>query len=238
VEGYNAHLPGVTDFQLHFALEDALNHPQSWTGGVTKIYYTLAQDFLYEDPSRNVLFLDNHDKSRFFSTVGKDPNKFKSGIAFLLTMRGIPSLYYGTELLFSGYSNPDGLVRQDFPGGWKTDTVNKFKTTGRTVEEQEAFNYVKKLANYRKNTPALQVGKLTQFVPENGIYVFFRYDEETTVMVLMNTNNKPANVATKRFEERLLGFSKARNVVTDVILTNLTEIKIERNATLVLELEK
>ena len=237
VEGYNAHLPGVTDFQMHFALEEALNQAQSWNGGITKVYYTLAQDFLYEKPSRNVLFLDNHDTSRFLSTVGEDENKFKSGIAFLLTMRGIPSLYYGTELLFTGFSNPDGLVRQDFPGGWKSDSVNKFKTSGRTVKEQAAFDYIKKLATYRKNTPALQVGKLTQFVPENGIYVFFRYDDETTVMVLMNTNNQAATISTKRFEERMLGFSKAKNVATDSVLTDLTEINIERNSTLVLELQ-
>ena len=161
---YNSHLPGITDFQLNFAIEEALTQKQSWTGGAARLYYTLAQDYLYEDPLRNVIFLDNHDKSRFFSTIGEDIDKYKSGMAFLLTMRGIPSIYYGTELLFAAISDPDGKVRQDFPGGWKEDKINKFNVSGRTAAEKDAFEYVKKLANYRKNTPALD-----GLVPGDGV---------------------------------------------------------------------
>jgi glycosidase len=235
-DGYNSNLPSITDFQLHFALEEALMKPQGWTEGVSKIYYTLAQDFLYEDPQRNVIFLDNHDKSRFFSTIEEDVDKFKSGIAFLLTMRGIPSLYYGTEQLFSGISNPDGLVRQDFPGGWKDDKINKFKTTDRTAAEKDAFEYVKKLAHYRKNTPTLHNGKLTHFMPVDGIYVYFRYDNDKTIMVIMNTNEKGIEATTDRFTERMAGFTKAKNVVSEKVLTNLEKIKIGKNSTIVLEL--
>ena len=234
--GHNSNLPAVTDFQLHYAIEDALQHQQSWTGGVAKIYYTLAQDFLYEDPNRNVIFLDNHDKSRFFSVVGEDLNKFKSGIAFMLTMRGIPQMYYGTEILLKNYADPDGKVRQDFPGGWKGDAVNKFEPNNLQGDERAAFDYVQRLATYRKSTPALYAGKLTQFVPENDIYVYFRHDTDRTIMVVMNTKNEAQTIDTKRYQERMAGFTKAKDVVSDTEISDLGRLQLERNSVLVLEL--
>jgi glycosidase len=180
--------------------------------------------------------LDNHDKTRFFSTVGEDVDKFKSGIAFLFTMRGIPSMYYGTELLYPGISNPDGKVRQDFQGGWKEDQFNKFTAAGRTAAEKDAFEYVKKLANYRKNTAALHRGKLTHFVPVDGNYVYFRYDDEKTVMVIMNINQDVKKVNTSRFVECMTGFSKAKNIITEEVLPGLETISVGKNSTLVLEL--
>lgn len=233
---YNSHLPSITDFQLNFAIEAALTKEQSWTDGVAKIYYTLAQDFLYENPYRNVIFLDNHDKSRFLSVVGENVDKLKSGITILLTMRGIPSLYYGTELLFSGVADPDGLVRQDFPGGWQEDKINKFKTSGRTSAENDMFEYVKKLANYRKNTPALHSGQLTHFTPVDGIYVYFRYNTEKTIMVIVNTNAADKTLKTDRFSERAAGFSHAKNIITEKVINDLEEIDIPGNTTVVLEL--
>jgi len=237
VEPYNSHLPSVTDFQLNFAIDEALTKPHTWSKGIERVYYTIAQDYLYENPMLNVTFLDNHDKTRFFSTIGEDVDKFKSGIAFLLTMRGIPSLYYGTELLYAGISNPDGKVRQDFQGGWKEDEFNKFTNSGRTAAENDAFEYVKKLANYRKNTPALHSGKLTHFIPVDGIYVYFRYDDEKTIMVIMNTNPVAKKVSIDRFAECLSGFSKGKNIISDEVFTILQPtIVVNKNSTLVLEL--
>ena len=153
-------------------------------------------------------------------------------------MRGIPSIYYGTELLFAGITDPDGKVRQDFPGGWKEDDINKFKTTGRTVAENDAFEYVKKIANYRKNTSALHSGKLMHFIPDNGIYVYFRYNTDKTIMVIMNTNSESKKVETDRFAERMSGFSKGKNIVTGEVMTGLQNIEVNKNSTLVLELMK
>lgn len=223
---------------MYYALLEAVTQEQSWENGVSRIYLTLAQDFLYENPYLNVTFLDNHDISRFYSVIGEDLNKFKSGVSLLLTLRGIPSLYYGTEILLTGSGGMFGEAgRKDFPGGWKEDKSNKFKAKGRTDQEQEAFEFVKKLANYRKATPALQNGKLVQFVPENGIYVFFRYDADKTILVITNSNNKPATVPTARFSEYMAGFTKAKNVVTEKIIDKLSEITLERNSTLILELQ-
>ena len=232
----NSNLPAVTDFQLHYAIEDALQHQQGWTSGVAKIYYTLAQDFLYEDPDRLVVFLDNHDKSRFFSVIGEDLNKFKSGIAFMLTTRGIPQMYYGTEILLKNYADPDGKVRQDFPGGWKGDAVDKFNPDNLQGDERAAYDYVSILANFRKTAPALHHGHLTQFVPENDCYVYFRHTGLQTIMVVMNTKDEAQTVDTQRYRERMAGFTKARDVVSDTELSSLNQLSVPRNSVLVLEL--
>ncbi len=231
-------LQGVTDFQALWAINEALNGKFGWTDGINRLYTTLASDFMYQDATRNVVFLDNHDIARFYSVVGEDYNKYKSGIAWLLTTRGIPQFYYGNEILMKGFANPDGLVRLDFKGGWPEDKENKFKASGRTEQENAAFNFVKKLAGYRKNTPALQTGKMMQYVPENGIYVYFRYNADKTAMIVMNSNDKEENLETVRFNERTTGFSKAVNVLTDEQLTGIGTLKIPAKTTFVFELKK
>ncbi len=181
--------------------------------------------------------LDNHDMSRFYSTVGENINKFKSGIAFLLTTRGIPQLYYATEILGTGLEAPShGNIRKDFPGGWPGDPVDKFTAAGRTSQENEAFDFVRTLLRYRNATPALQTGSLMQFVPEDGVYTYFRYDAGKTIMVLLNTANAERMVDTRRFAERMQGFSRARDVVTGREMPISAKLYVERNSPLVLEL--
>jgi glycosidase len=232
----DTHLPGITDVQIKDAIYDVLNGKFDWITGVNRLYSVLANDFVYQSPSSNVIFLDNHDMSRFYSVIGEDLNKFKSGIAMLLTIRGIPQLYYGTEILMKNFSNPDGLVREDFKGGWAGDKTNKFEAAGRNASENEAYNYVKKLANYRKNNPVLQTGKLMQYVPENGIYVYFRYNKNKTVMVIVNSNDKEQMVSTARFNERMNGFTKVLNVTTDSLFSLTNAIRVPPKSTMVLEL--
>jgi glycosidase len=235
-QGFDTHLPGVTDGVWKEAVYEALNGKEGWTDGVNRLYSVMAQDFLYKDPTRNTIFLDNHDMSRFFSVVGGDMNKYRSGMAMLMTMRGVPQMYYGDEILMKNFSNPDGLVREDFPGGWAGDKANKFTAAGRTDKENDAFNYVRKLANYRKNTTALQTGKLMQYIPEKGIYVYFRYDDKKTVMVVYNSRDNEQTTTTDRYFERIKVAKKAKNVITDetIVLASLT---IPAKSTLVLELE-
>lgn len=234
----NTHLPAVTDFQLHYAIQEALNQPQGWTSGAARIYYTLAQDFLYENPYRNILFLDNHDVARYWRVIGQDINKYKTGMTFILTMRGIPSIYYGTELLFYNQSDNHGHYRNDFPGGWEGDEVNKFIEEGRTDLEKEAFNFTKKLIAYRSATPALQTGKLTQFVPENGVYTYARYDDDKTILIIMNTHTEATEVNTSRFSEITAGFSKAKNVISDEVIEDYSVLKIGGSSALILEMVK
>lgn len=235
-QGIDTKLQGVTDFQALWGINEALNGKFGWMDGVVRLYNVFANDYLYKDPTRNVVFLDNHDISRFYSVVNEDFNKYKSGIAWVLTTRGIPQFYYGTEILMKNYANPDGLVRNDFPGGWEGDKSNKFAASGRTDKENEAFNYVKKLANFRKNNEVLQTGKMMQFIPEDGIYVYFRYNDNKTIMVIMNSNTEEKTLPTIRFAERILSSTSAKNIVTDEVLNNISNIKVPATSTLVLEL--
>lgn len=234
---YKSNLPGVTDFQLNlYGIVPALTQAFGWTDGVNKLYSTAAKDFLYKDPKRNVIFLDNHDISRFYSQVGESIPKLKMGLSWLLTYRGIPQLYYGTEVLLKGFANPDGLVRQDFPGGWAGDSSNKFTAAGRTPEENEVFNHMRSLSRFRLGSPALQHGKMMQYVPEDGVYVYFRYDAKQTILCIMNTNDQPKTIAASRFEERFKGFSSARDIITNQDISIRDSITIPSYTLLTAEL--
>ena len=187
---------------------------------------------------KNVVFLDNHDMSRIYSIVGENFNKDKMAFAWLLTTRGIPEMYYGDEILMKNFKNPDGLVREDFPGGWPGDRINKFTSPQRTDSENIFFNYVRALANYRKQSNALRFGKLMQYVPENNNYVYFRYDKNNTVMIIMNMNNTAQQINTKRFYQRMNGFTKAKNIITGNEINNIEKIVVPPESALVLELER
>lgn len=211
--GQGTLMSGVTDFQLYYAINEALNQDQGWTSGAARVYFTLAQDYLYQQPEGNVVFLDNHDLSRFYSVVEEDFRKFKLGTAFLLTTRGVPMMYYGTEILMKNKAEPDGLVREDFPGGWAQDTVNKFVAEGRTGKEQEAFDWVRNLARFRKSSPALTAGQLVQFVPEEGVYVYARIHPEQKILVVLNTQDQQRVLDLSRFQEVLKGYTGYQDVV-------------------------
>jgi glycosidase len=236
---FKSNLIGVTDFQtLFYGITPALTQDFGWTEGVNKLYQTLSNDFLYQDPSNNVIFLDNHDMTRFYSTVNEDIDKLKMGIGWLLTSRGTPEMYYGTEILMKGVSNPDGLVRGDFTGGWKEDHQNKFTAQGRSDKENEVFNWTRTIANFRKNSSALKTGQLMQFLPQDWVYTYFRYDKNQTVMVVMNTAKEEKTLDIKRFGERTNGFTQAKNIVTGQSNDLSSSWKIPGQTIWILELSK
>jgi len=180
---YNSNLNCVTDFQMYYSTSNAFKEQGGWTTGLARLYYTFSQDFLYSRPEDLVIFLDNHDLDRFFSTVDEDIKKYKMGLAFLMTSRGIPSMYYGTEIAMSGQKwKDDGFLRKNFPGGWDNDSVNVFTQSNMSAQQMDIFNYVKNLANWRKNCNAVTQGKLLQFIPQDNVYVFFRYTNDEAVM--------------------------------------------------------
>ncbi len=187
---------------------------------------------------RQVIFLDNHDLNRFYSVVKEDTAKYKTALAWLLTSRGIPQLYYGNEILMTGLTSPnDGYVRLDFPGGWKGDTKNKFTAEGRTAKENAIFNYIKTLAHFRKNASAIQTGRMMQFTPVDGVYVYFRYNSQQTIMCAMNTNDKPATIALSRFAERLRGYTKGVDVVSSQTIKLGDSLALRPMSNWVLELK-
>ena len=217
-------IKGVTDFPLQGAIMDVLNQPFGWNEGVMKVYTTLSQDFLYKDPFTNCIFLDNHDMNRFFSMAGESMNKYKIGLGLLLTTRGIPQVYYGTEILMKNFKDPnDAAVRLDFPGGWKSDNTDKFSASGRSEKEQEAFDFFKSLAQFRKGSPALTKGKLIQFIPKNGVYVYFRVSDKQKIMCVVNTSNKEENIQMSAFSEMV----SQNKVLLDIL--NKKTITINQN---------
>ena len=198
---------GIIDFPVNGAILNSLNQRYGWTEGVSKLYMTLSQDFLYKDPMRNSIFLDNHDSNRFFSMIGEDLRKYKMGLGLLLTLRGIPQVYYGMENLTKSFMDPnDAAVRKDFPGGWINDSIDKFNPLQLNAKEKEAFDYFKKLANFRKSSLAMAKGTLKQFIPLNGVYVYFRIHKEQILMCVLNTNDTDTELKTDRFAEVMSGY--------------------------------
>ena len=187
---------------------------------------------------REVIFLGNHDLPRFYSVIKEDTAKYKMALAWLMTFRGIPQLYYGDEILMTGFTNPDGNVRLDFKGGWPEDRENKFTKEGRTQKEDNIFQYLKRFANFRKNSSAITTGKLMQYVPVNGVYVYFRYDEKQTVMCVMNTSDKPVTIDLSKYAERMQGFTQAYDVATGVTFNLESKLTLGEKYLLVMELKK
>lgn len=232
---FDSHMEGVTDFNMQSAISAAIHEDFGWNTGVAKIYYTLSWDYLYENPNAMVTFLDNHDVDRFLGTIDNDLQDYKMALGILLTTRGIPQLYYGAEINMDRGGH-HGYLREDFPGGWNGDKVNKFTSEGRTDDENSTWDYISKLSNWRKNSSAITNGKLKQFVPENGVYVYFRYSDNQTIMVIVNTNKEAKTIDTKRYHEVLKNFTKAENIIDNSII-DLIDIKSEKRSTTILELK-
>lgn len=236
---YNSHLDCITDFPLYYATKKAFNEKENWDEGLLRIYNIFAQDFLYAKPENNVIFLDNHDLDRFFSDVGENLNKFKMGITVLLTARGIPVLFYGDEILKTGFEHQGhGHIRTDFPGGWKNDKINVFKNEGLNKNQKDALNFIKKLANYRKTSKALTEGKLLHFIPENNTYVYFRYTNNEAVMIILNNSDTESRrIDCSRFNEILKKYKSGKDIITGKIY-ELNKIEINKKSALILDLKK
>ncbi|WP_435355084.1 glycoside hydrolase family 13 protein [Emticicia sp. SJ17W-69] len=236
---FKCNLPAGCDFVVQGAINSSLNEDFGWTNGVNRLYQTLAQDIVYQNPEKLVPFVENHDTDRFFSVIGEDFNKYKIGLTWLYTLRGIPQMYYGTEFLMKNFKNPtDAEVRKDFPGGFKGDAENKFTAAGRNAKENEAFDFNKKLLNYRKTSEALTKGKFKQFTPfDNGIYVYFRYTDKQTVMVVSNTKKSEASFSTENFAEVIKGAKSAKNIMTGEVLNDISNLKVPAMTAVILELK-
>ena len=239
-DSYNSNIPSITDFPTYYAITNAFNEKDEWTEGLARLYYVLTQDFLYANPENNLVFCDNHDLSRYYSSVEEDLNKWKMGITYLLTTRGIPMVYYGTEILMTGLEEEGhGFIRKDFPGGWKEDPVNAFTVEGRTPTQNEAFNYLQKLLNWRKSKDVLHKGKLTHFVPENETYVYFRHNDSECIMVAFNNSkNEMKALKMDRYAECVKNYNYALNVITRENVNYLDAVTIPPKSVIVLELKK
>jgi glycosidase len=237
-DGFDSHVRSVMDFPLQMAMNKAFDEEQGWDIGLSRLYEILVNDFLYPDPKNILVFADNHDISRFMKSKEMAIGRYKLAMAFLLTTRGIPQIYYGTEILMDGDdANGHGVLRQEFPGGWPDHKRSAFTAEGRTKKENEAWSYMSTLLNWRKNASVIHNGKLMQFIPENEVYVYFRYNQEQTVMVILHNGYQPKVLKTERFTEMLSKFSTGKDIITGKELTDLNKIQLSPRSAMVIELK-
>lgn len=215
-DGYESYLKSTMDFPLQKALVHALIEDEKWDTGLVKLYEGLANDFAYQHPESILLFGDNHDMDRIYTQLDESLPLTKMTMAFLMVAPRIPQVYYGTEILMKNSLKPGdhGLIRSDFPGGWKTDAVNAFSGEGLTIDQREMQNYLKRLLNFRKEATVIHNGLTKHFSPEKGVYILFRYNESATVMLILNKNDETVELDLSRFKEMRMKGQKFKNVLT------------------------
>jgi len=238
-DGYRSNLPSLTDLPLCFATHRAFEGKLNPTDALSKLYNMLSQDFLYPEPLRNVIFLDNHDMTRFFTQTGKSLEVYKMGLSYIMTTRGIPQLYYGTEIVMDGdKSRGDGYLREDFPGGWPGDTKNAFTGSEMTEMEKDALDFTKKVLNWRKGKEVIHTGKLKHYIPNDGVYVYFRYNDSESVMVVINNNDTESKTVQKaKYAESLSGFTKGFDIITGRPVDDLASFEIGPKTAMIIELK-
>lgn len=233
----NSNLPTVMDFPLTDLMTKAFDEETTeWSGGLYRLYDYHTQDFVYANPMSLLTFLDNHDTSRFCKNEedSKNITRYKQAITYLLTTRGIPQIYYGTEILMAAdKSEGDGYLRRDFPGGWKGDKVNCFTREGRTELQNEAFDYTRKLLNFRKGNEAICKGTMKHFAIRNGIYVYERKYNDSSVVVFMNGTDENQTLNLAPYKE-VLPKSEAIDFITGKKVALKDELLLEKRGILLL----
>jgi glycosidase len=240
---HDAGLKSVMDFPLTFITSNAFDYNNNNGGegsAMYKIYEEIAQDFMFADINNVLTFLDNHDLDRFVRKDDPDLRRYKQAIAFLLTTRGTPQIYYGTEILMDGKKEKsDGYVRKDFPGGWTGDKDNLFTAAGRSATQNEAFTYIQRLLQWRKANPAITSGKLIHYVPDNtGTYVYARMAGDKTVLVILNGTDTEKALDMGRFKDVIKGNTQGKDVVTGKQMPVTQNLTVPAKGQYILELTK
>ena len=241
IENYNSNLPAIMDFTLFSEMPKAITEEESWDKGMIKLYNTFTSDFLYPDVNNMFVFMENHDTERWNQIFKNDPKAYKLGLSLIATVRGIPQIYYGSEIGMSGdKSKGDGAIRQDFPGGWKSDKQSAFTNEGRTVEQKEFHDFSAKVFNWRKNKEVVHSGKTKHYMPQKNVYVYFRYNDNESVMVIINANPEKQTFKLDRFAESLNGINTGKDIISDKILpiNSKGEISIDGKSSMIIELKK
>ena len=240
IQSYNSNLPSVMDFTLQEAIHNgAFNEDkQEWRNGIVKVYENFNNDFLYPNINNLLVFFENHDTNRINHIYKNDFKKYQMALTLIATVRGIPQIYYGSEIGMAGDKGiGDGDIRRDFPGGWAGDKNNAFLKSERTAEQEQFHAFTSKLFNWRKNKTVIHTGKTTHYVPENNVYVYFRHNEKETVMVVVNNNPEKQTFKTNRFSENIKNFKEGVDVLTTVKMDLKNDISIDGKSVLILELK-
>ena len=215
MDDYTTYLPSVMDFPLQSAVVDGLMGEATWRSSMTKIYESLANDYMYGDLNNIMIFPDNHDMSRIYTRLDEDYDKWKMAMTLFFTTRGTLQFYYGTEILMANPGTEDhGVIRSDFPGGWEGDAVNAFTGEGLTEQQQEAQQYIADLAHLRRGSCALNMGEMLHYIPLGEVYVYFKWFGDEHKMIVLNRNDEEVALGLDRFEQGLEGFTTATDVWT------------------------
>jgi glycosidase len=232
-----SYLKTVMDFSFYEKMDSARHEEtDAWWRGYNRVYNSLCLDYLYPNPDRVMAFIENHDTDRYLHN-GQDTQSLKQALALLLTIKRIPQLYYGTEVLMNGTKEvTDGNVRKDFPGGFPGDAQNAFSAEGRTPAQNDMFNWLSALLHWRQGNDVIIKGKMTQFIPKDGIYVIARTHKGRHAMTIINGTDQPREMNLERYREVIGGATVARDVPTGQTVS-LTEgvLTLPERGTLVLE---
>lgn len=233
----NSYLKTVMDFSFYDKINLAKHEEtDAWWKGLNRIYNSLCYDYLYENPSSVMAFIENHDTDRFLEN-GKDTLALKQALALLLTINRIPQLYYGTEVLMNGTKEvTDGNVRCDFPGGFAGDKHNAFTAEGRTKAENSMFNWLSKLLKWRRNNMVITKGKQIQFIPYKGVYVIARQWNDQTILTILNGTNQAVTLPLDRYAEVIGNHQEAKDVISGRKVKLGSELQLKARDTKVIEL--
>lgn len=232
----NSYLKTVMDFSFHAKINQAKYENTDGSGnGMNRIYENFVYDYLYPNPSSVMAFVENHDTDRFLGN-GRDTTALKQAMAILLTVKRIPQLYYGTEILMNGTKEKtDGYVRKDFPGGFPGDDHNAFTAEGRTPEENAMFTWLSRLLHWRQGNDVITKGSQTQFIPYNGVYVIARRYNGKNVMTVVNGTGRTTVFAVKRYAEVIGNNTEAKDVLTDRTVSLTDDTQLEPRKVMILE---
>ena len=239
-DGYESNLKSTMDFPMQKAIVEGIKEEETWGTGLVKLYEGLANDFHYTTPKDMMIFLDNHDENRMFTALEEDMVNAKMGLSYMLMLPRIPQIYYGTEILMDDTANPGdhGLIRTDFPGGFKEDTINAFTGEGLSSEKREMQNFVSKVLNYRKKSEAIHEGKTIHFAPFMGTYFLFRIKDDETVVHIINKNEEPITIDLKRYAEVGLEGKILRNIISGDEFVWGNEIELTEKGSIILTTKK
>ncbi|MDG1762203.1 MAG: glycoside hydrolase family 13 protein [Flavobacteriaceae bacterium] len=237
IQGFDSKLPSVMDFTLNDALVKMFSEKNSyWEHGTTRLYKNLQNDFLYSDINNVIIFAENHDTNRI-NDYYPDFKNYKQMLSVLMTLRGIPQIYYGSEIGMTGKKDVgDGDIRRDFPGGWPTDTQNAFNKKGRTPKQAQYFNFSKKLIQWRKTNSAIHFGKTLHYTPREDVYVYFRYTDDERVMVVVNNNSRDMPLPLSQYSQGIAGNTHAFEIGTGSSFALPTVLEVPAETTLIIEL--
>ena len=234
-DDYDSYIPSMMDFPLQEALVNGLLGNENWNSGIIDIFRVISNDFQYGDPYNLVVFAGNHDMKRIYSQLNEQMDLYKMAMTIINTVRGIPQIYYGTEIAMSS-TGDHGALRKDFPGGWPGDKANAF--TGRSLnkKELEAQNFIRKLLNWRKENIAITMGNMIHYPVENGIYVYFRSYNEALVMVIINNNKRSKTIDPDRFNEVIAEKKQGIGILDNKVYDLTTKINLPGKGALILEI--